>query len=132
MVNGNTSRILAFDPGEDTGIAYIANGEFVWGMLCRPPAFDSEQFIFSLTKMSQPTTIVIESPPNNTLFFNQDQFHIFTTLCKCYRTAGYNVVEMNPGQWKKLIERSKLDATHIRDATDMAKMQYRIEAKHGS
>jgi len=126
------SRILAFDPGESTGISFVQDGEFVWGMVCRPEAFDKEDFIFALTKMTKPTTIVIESPPNSTLFFNQDQFHIYATLCHCYETAGYNVVKITPGQWKKLIDRTKVDSVDIKDAADMARMQYRIETKRGT
>jgi hypothetical protein len=34
---------------------------------------------------------------------------------------------MNPSGWKGLVERSKIDATHARDAADMAKMQFRRE-----
>jgi len=125
------SRILTFDPGESTGISFVQDGEFVWGMVCRPEAFDKEDFIFALTKMTKPTTIVIESPPNSTLFFNQDQFHIYATLCHCYETAGYNVVKMGPGRWKSLTTRTKIDSGHARDAADMAKVQYAIEVKNG-
>lgn len=118
------SRILAIDPGETTGISYLENGNFVWGMVCRPECFDSEDFILGITKMTKPTTIVLESPPAQTVHPNKDQSRIFETLSRVYKIAGFNVVHLNPGQWKGLIDRTKIDATHIRDAADMAKIQF--------
>jgi c-di-GMP-related signal transduction protein len=123
----NTSRILAFDPGETTGIGYVVDGEFRWGMVCRPECFDHEVFLMNIATMTQPTTIVIEIPPSQTVHYNKDQSRIYERLERFYRVAGWNVISINPGQWKKLIERSKIDATHIRDATDMAKLQYTKE-----
>lgn len=124
MNNNKSSRILAIDPGETTGISYVENGNFVWGMVCRPECFDSEDFILGITKMTRPSTIVIEIPPAQTVHPNKDQSRIYETLDRVYRIAGFNVVRMNPGQWKNLIERMKVDATHIRDAADMARVQF--------
>jgi hypothetical protein len=128
-MNGSTSRILAFDPGESTGIALVEDGEFVWGMTCRASAFNRYTFILSLNKMSNPTTIIIETPPTQTPHFNKDQVHVYNLLKGFYETADYNLICISPGMWKKLTERSKIDATHIRDACDMAVLQFRKELK---
>jgi hypothetical protein len=126
--NNSSSRILAIDPGETTGISYIEDGNFVWGMICLPECFDRESFIMGITKMTQPTTIVLEVPPAQTAHYNKDQFRIFETLDRFYRIADFNVIKLNPGQWKGLVERTKIDATHIRDAADMAKLQFAKES----
>ena len=123
-MNNGTSRILAIDPGEQTGISYVQDGHFVWGMVCHSQVFDSEDFIFSLTKITDPTTIVIESPPTSVTHYNKTQYEIYNVLCHKYRIAGFKVVSLNPGLWKKLIVRTKIDATHIRDAADMARFQH--------
>lgn len=118
------SRILSIDPGEMTGISYVEDGRFVWGMTCRPECFDSEDFIMGIVKMTKPTTIVIESPPTKTAFYNKDQFHIFDLLTRMYRIAGFSVEHLNPGMWKGLVERTKINGDHMRDAADMAKITY--------
>jgi len=128
-MNGSTSRILAFDPGEMVGIALLEDGEFLWGMTCKAKAFERYPFILSLTKMTNPTTIVIESPPNQTPHFNKDQVHVYELLKSYYEIAGLTVVCITPGQWKRLVERCKIDVTHVRDAADMATLQYRKELK---
>src|SRR5215203_1759441 len=125
----DTSKILAIDPGEKTGIAFVVNGEMVWGMVADESAFNSENFIRSLTSMTRPTTIVLEAPPSQTPHHNKAQVKIFELLKGMYEIAGLKVVTMNPGQWKGLVERSKVDSTHIKDACDIAKMQYRRERK---
>lgn len=125
MNNAEKSRILSIDPGEMTGISYVEDGRFVWGMTCRPECFDSEDFILGIVKMTRPTTIVIESPPVKTAFYNRDQSHIFDLLTRMYRIAGFSVEHMRPVEWKGLIERSQIDGTHMRDATDMAKIRFK-------
>jgi hypothetical protein len=120
-------RILSVDPGEMTGISYVEDGKFIWGMTCRPECFDSEDFIMGIVKMTKPTTIVIESPPTRPAFYNQDQSHIFDLLTRVYRIAGFTVEHLNPGQWKHLVERTPIDGTHMRDAADMAKVRYAME-----
>lgn len=123
-MNGSTSRILSIDPGESTGIAFIEDGEFVWGMVAEAKSFDNEIFILSLTTMTKPTTIVLESPPTKTTFYNADQYRIYEQLLRFYQNAGFRTVTMNPGQWKKIMERTLVDSTHIRDAADMGKVQH--------
>lgn len=121
------SRILAIDPGEMTGISYVEDGRFVWGMTCRPECFDYEDFIMGIVKMTKPTTIVIEQPPTQTHFYNKDQYHIFDLLTRMYRIAGLTVEHLNPGQWKNLVERTVIDGAHMRDAADMARVRYNME-----
>ena len=127
MLNGDSSRILAIDPGEMTGISYLKDGEFVWGMVCRPEAFDSEPFVMGLIQMTKPTTIVIESPPHQTAHYNKDQYRIFEMLVRKYEIAGHRVVKMNPGLWKNLVAREKIDFSHARDAADMGKVRFSQE-----
>jgi hypothetical protein len=127
MSKEEKSRILSIDPGEMTGISYVEDGRFVWGMTCVPECFDSEDFILGIVKMTKPTTIVIESPPAKTSFYNKEQYHIFDLLTRMYRIAGFAVEHLNPGQWKHLVARTPIDGTHMRDAADMAKVKYTME-----
>jgi len=128
-MNDNPSRILSIDPGESTGIAYIEDGEFVWGMVAEPKAFDSEIFVLSLTTMTKPTTIVLEAPPTKTTFYNADQYRIYEQLLRFYQNAGFRTVTMNPGRWKGFMERTDIKSTHARDAADMGKFQHFQEMK---
>jgi hypothetical protein len=128
-MNGSTSRILAFDPGEQTGIALIEDGDWVWGMTCKEIAFQRYEFILALTSMSKPTLIVIETPPTQTPHFNQAQTNVFTLVKSYYEVAGYTVQCLTPGNWKKLVPRSKISSDHMKDAVDMAVLQFRKELK---
>jgi hypothetical protein len=128
-MNVSKSRILAFDPGESTGIAYLEDGNFIWGMFCHSQTFDAPNFLLHLTGMTNPTTIVLESPPTSPLHYNTDQYRIYETLKRTYTVAGYHVLCINPGQWKGLVPRTKLDGTHIRDAADMALLIYQKQQK---
>jgi len=128
-MNEDVSRILAFDPGESTGISYVENGEFVWGMITEAKSFDNKDFLRALILMSQPTTIVLETPPTKTAFYNADQYRIYEQLLKFYQNAGFRTVTMIPGRWKGFIERTKVDSTHARDAADMGKFQHFQEMK---
>jgi hypothetical protein len=131
-MNGSTSRILAFDPGEMVGIALIEDGDFLWGMTCKAKNFDRHPFILSLTKMTNPTAIILETPPTQTPHFSKDQVHVYELLKSYYEIAGYNVYCITPGMWKGLVERTKIDVTHVRDAADMAQLHYRKERKSGT
>lgn len=116
--NGNI-RILAFDPGELTGISFIIDGKFIWGMTSTAEPFTSESIFPSLVKMTQPTHIIIESPPDATRFKNEDQIAVYRVTDKWFRIAGLHPKNINPGQWKHLIKRSKISAEHVKDATDI-------------
>lgn len=120
MLDLDTSRILAIDPGETTGIAYIESGKFMWGMVAEKECFQSEVFIRSLTFSTRPTRIILETPPSQTPHKSPAQTMVFELLKSLYIMQGFTVETINPGLWKGLVERSKIDATHIRDATDIA------------
>jgi hypothetical protein len=117
-------RILSFDPGSTTGISYLENGNFRFGLIAVPAMFGSEDFLASLAKICKPTTILIEEPPRGG-FPSKDQTFVVETISRWYSVAGFNVHVIMPAQWKKLVESSGIDAnSHIRDATDMAKWYF--------
>jgi hypothetical protein len=113
-------HLLSFDPGLSTGIAFLREGVPVWGMVATPQAFESEVFLLSLTRMTSPDAVLIEKPPSSTKFGPPEHAQIYQLILAWYTKAGYSVHSINPGLWKGLVERSKLDAVHIRDAADMA------------
>jgi hypothetical protein len=128
-MNGNVSRILAFDPGEVTGIAYLADDELMWVTSAAEPCFSSEIFIRSLAAMTKPTIIVLETPPTQTPHHNQAQIQIYNRLLSFYQTAGYRTVTINPGLWKGFVARTKFDASHVKDAADIARFVRQRERK---
>jgi len=128
-MNGSTSRILAFDPGEQTGVALVEDGDWIWAMTCKAKAFENYAFLLALTSMSKPTLVIIETPPSQTPHFNQDQSQVYQLVKSYYEVAGYTVQCLTPGNWKKLIPRSKISSDHMKDAVDMSVLQYRKELK---
>jgi hypothetical protein len=118
------SRILSFDPGETTGISFILDGDFVWGMVSKPMFFGRNSFLQGLIVMSQPNLVIIEKPPLVPKFPNKDQMTVYNRLEKFFSIAGFKVLTPNPGQWKGLVERTDISCTHIKDAADMAKAIY--------
>lgn len=113
------TRILSFDPGETTGIAFLNEGNLVWGMAAYASAFQKESFIMCLTKMVKPTGIILESMPSNG-FPNQDQTFVHNFVLTWYQKAGYQIALIKPGFWKGLVPRTKMDSVDIKDAADMA------------
>jgi len=120
-MNEDVSRILAFDPGEVTGIAYLAGDELMWVMSAAEECFNSETFIMSLTTITRPTLIVLETPPTQTPHHNKAQIKIYQVLLAKYHTAGFRTETINPGLWKGFVTRTKFDASHVKDAADIAK-----------
>lgn len=125
------TRLLSFDPGTTTGISFLSGGDFVFGMAATYDLFKNKDFMSSLTRITQPTVVLIERPPDMHNNVNSVQMRIYHHVLSWYQFAGYNVVEINPGQWKKLVERSRVDSVHIRDATDIAVWYYRKEMHNG-
>lgn len=122
--SGDFSRILAFDPGTTTGICFLENGSYRWGMIAIPASFFSDNFHRGLIIASKPQVIVVEEPPHGG-FPNKDQQSVFQQLIRWYSVAGYDVRQILPGFWKKNIEPIKVEANpHIRDSIGMATWFY--------
>lgn len=118
------SRILSFDPGFTTGISFLLDGKFIFGMAVDSAVFDRLEsqinLLENLTYMANPTVVVIELPPTRGKFNMERHYEIYNSICKWYGKEGIYIAAINPGQWKKLVKRSQIDSGHIRDATDMA------------
>ena len=129
ILNDNSSRILAFDPGEITGIAFLKDDELMWTTSATQDCFNSETFIMGLVTMSRPTIIVLETPPTQTPHHNKAQIKIYETLLSLYQMAGFRTITINPGLWKGFVARTKIDTTHIKDAADIARFIRQRERK---
>ena len=134
MKTNGSIRILSFDPGELTGISFIRDGVFVWGMTITAEPLVNESIFPSLVKMTQPTHIIIEYPPDATRFKNEDQIAVYQATDKWFRVAGLKPKNITPGQWKHLVKRSKISAEHVKDATDMGMWFYKwiLNNEHNS
>ena len=94
------ARILSFDPGVMTGISYLKDGKFQWGIVSSDTALINETFTLALTKMTQPTVVLVEVPPRMGGIFCQEQMDVYHYVKRWYSTAGYRVAEIYPGYWK--------------------------------
>jgi hypothetical protein len=113
-------RILAIDPGITTGIAvYDENGELVISLTCSKDALYRNGILNNLVSMSQPEVVLLEDIPTQHADRQTERLH--TVLENWFRTAGFNVVNIKPSQWKGLVERVEIPGQHARDAASMAR-----------
>jgi hypothetical protein len=90
-------------------------------MVVSDKVFLQESFLLGLMKMTRPTMIVIEKPPQAARFNVQRHADLFNYLVKWFTVAGYRVKILIPGQWKGMVKRTSVESSHIRDAADMGK-----------
>jgi hypothetical protein len=123
------TRIISFDPGVSTGICFLEDGNFRWGMVAIPAMFASDSFFRGLVIICKPTCIVVEElPPGG--FPSKDQRYVFESIVRWYGIAGYDVHRILPGYWKSLIEKDNVNTNpHINDAKDMGRWFYQKQAR---
>lgn len=113
-------RILSFDPGHLTGIAYLdRDGEFRWGMTVTAEEVKGRDFFRGLTMLAKPDLIVMEEPPH----FARDgkTLEVYHLVRNWFQVAGLEVVTINPGQWKGMGQPLKISGLHQQDATNLAR-----------
>lgn len=115
-------RILAFDPGELTGVAVL--DDTGWRMGLTVKADELSDMLFScLIKLARPDVIVIEGSPTHNPHVGSLEANF--RINRWFSTAGYPVEKVNPGQWKGMVKASKVSGQHQNDAASMAAWYYR-------
>lgn len=125
-MNKESMRILAFDPGELTGIAFLKDNEFIWGIVTSKDGF-GDNLMLSLHKMVSPTHVVIETPPTDGKIANSTQMFVFHYVVRWFEAAGISPYKIPPGLWKGIVKTDPISTTHIRDCVGMAKWIYKHE-----
>lgn len=116
-------RVLAFDPGETTGIAALTeNGEVAFTMTVGL-SFLKDLLFRKLIEMAKPEVILVEELPY--MMRNHKHDLAYHTVTHWYTVAGYTIEKANPGQWKGMVKRVRISGTHQVDAATMAVWYYK-------
>lgn len=112
-------RILAFDPGHQTGVAFINDsGECRIGMTVDTRNVD-DKLLRNLVDVTQPHVVVIEEPPLR--IRDEVTTSVYDRLVQWFQIAGIQVKRVNPGQWKGMgLRITGLSYQHPQDAAQMA------------
>lgn len=112
-------RILAFDPGHQTGVAFINDGgECRIGMTVDARDLN-DKLLRNLVDTTQPHVVVVEEPPLRVR--EAISSAVYERIVLWFETAGIQVAKVNPGQWKGLSKTAPtLSYQHPQDATQMA------------
>lgn len=113
-------RVLAIDPGWTTGIAiYDENGELDMTMTVRKEKIYKNGFLNNLVKMSKAEVVLLESLPKSNVDKETQKLH--THLSSWFRTAAYELIDIQPSQWKGLATRVEIPGQHARDAATLGR-----------
>lgn len=113
-------RVLSIDPGITTGIAvYDENGELDAALTVRKEKIYKNGFLTDLISLSHPEVILVENLPLNNVDKETQRLHAY--FIARFRIAGFEVVEIQPSQWKGWAKRVEIPGQHARDAATMAK-----------
>lgn len=115
-------NLLCFDPGETTGVAILINGVWKIGLTVSDSEMQDELFQ-SLALLAQPHVVVVESLP--VYAAHLASLAIASRIEHWFEKAGYTVVQVNPGQWKGMVDRVPVPGTHQVDAATMGLWYYR-------
>lgn len=112
-------RVVSFDPGHSTGVAvFDEEGIWVMGMTVTTALLQDRMFQ-GLVKFARPDAIVVESPPQFSRDPETDTNYHF--IVQWFKGAGYPVYEVNPGQWKGMVQTEKISGQHQVDAASMGR-----------
>lgn len=118
------TRILSLDPGHTTGIAILdEDGNLEVAMTVTKDAVYKNGFLNRLVNLSRPDVVLVEDVPNRMVDKTTEQLWFHFT--HWFKTAGFEIVDINPSQWKGLVERVEIPGQHARDAATMAKWYVR-------
>lgn len=112
-------KFLAIDPGETTGIAAYENDELTFSLIVSDQKLLSNGFLNKVLSLSEPEIILLEGVP--LIRSDPRQLILFAELSRWFRVAGYEVIKIQPVQWKNFTGRVKISGQHARDAATMGK-----------
>jgi hypothetical protein len=112
-------KFLSIDPGETTGVAAYEGSDLSFTMTLSSRKLLSNGFLNKLLSMATPEVILIEDVPK----FKPDphQLILVAELVRWFRVAGFEVVTIQPSQWKNFVSRVEIPGQHARDAASMGR-----------
>jgi len=114
------SRILSLDPGHTVGVAALDDsGELYFSMAVPKDTIYRNGFLNKLVAMAKPDVVLIENLPKSMVDVETNK--VWNHFCHWFKIAGFQIVHINPGQWKGLAKRVEIPGQHARDAATMAK-----------
>ena len=119
-------RILSFDPGHQTGVAYMLGPEWQWGMTIDHPAL-TKDLLSHLAHICEPELVVVEAPPTRQV----DDISVrgYGLICSWFEGAGITVERVNPGQWKGMVKVDLvISGQHQKEAMYMARWAWKRES----
>lgn len=118
-------RILAFDPGHTTGIAFV-NGGVVEMVTTINHAYVVYPYTFLLCEHLLPDVVAIETAPNGRLA-DPITTQLITSLESYAKQYGIRVCRISPGLWKPVSPKpDKSWAIHGADAVGLALYAERV------
>jgi hypothetical protein len=111
-------RILAIDPGLTTGIAvYNEQNDLELSLTVSKKGIYRNSFLSKLVALCQPQIVLLEDLPRSNIHKETRELHAHLQVW--FRVAGYQLVDIRPGQWKGLVKRVEIPGQHARDAATM-------------
>jgi hypothetical protein len=112
-------KFISIDPGETTGIAAYDGRDLTFTMTVSSQKLLRNGFRNKLIAMSTPEIVLIEDVPK--LKPDPHQLILVAELIRWFRIAAYEVVTIQPSQWKNFVGRVEIPGQHARDAATMGK-----------
>lgn len=120
-------KILAFDPGHQTGVAFLVDQYWQFTMTVLTPNL-SEKLFLGLSAITQPDIIVVEEAPLHAR--DSESMNNYHYILHWFRTAGFQIETVMPGQWKGMVpNKPNISGQHQLDAVTMAMWFYRHESR---
>lgn len=119
-------RILSFDPGHQTGVAFINDGgDVVFSTVIRTAGL-TDRYFQGLMATTAVDVVLIEELPQNQR--DSESASNYELIKRWFQMAGVRVETASPGQWKGMSRlQHPLSPQHQKDAAEMGHWYWRRE-----
>lgn len=111
-------RVLSIDPGHTSGVACYSGTVLEWSMTVDLKTWYTMGFVNRLEMLARQDVVLLEAVP--TKYADPKTSTLFTMLHHHFTAAATELVVIQPGAWKGLVERATIPGQHARDAATMA------------
>lgn len=113
-------RILSIDPGHTTGVAvYDEDGILELSTAIPYKTIYKVGFLRDLLHLVQPKIVLLEGIPQSHVDITTSDLWYY--LKAWLASFNYEVIHIQPSQWKGFVKRVEIPGQHARDAASMAK-----------